>query len=51
LRSLLRDVPVDDARAVALRWHELTLEHVEPHFAGTLAYDRHRLAEIEAIIE
>jgi len=51
LRNLLRDVPLDDARALALRWHELTLEHVEPHFAGTLAYDRHRLAEIEAVIE
>jgi 2-polyprenyl-6-methoxyphenol hydroxylase-like FAD-dependent oxidoreductase len=51
LRTLLREVPLDDARALALRWHELTLEHVEPHFAGTLAFDRHRLAEIESIIE
>jgi hypothetical protein len=51
LRSLLRDVPLDDARAVAVRWHELTLEHVQPHFASTLAFDRHRLAEIEAFIE
>jgi len=51
LRSLLRDVPLDDARALALRWHELTLQHVEPHFASTLTFDRHRLAEIEAFIE
>jgi 2-polyprenyl-6-methoxyphenol hydroxylase-like FAD-dependent oxidoreductase len=51
LRTLLREVPLADARALALRWHELTLEHVEPHFAGTLAFDRHRLAEIESIID
>jgi len=51
LRSLLREVPLDDARALALRWQELTVEHVEPHFASTLTFDRHRLAEIEAIME
>jgi 2-polyprenyl-6-methoxyphenol hydroxylase-like FAD-dependent oxidoreductase len=51
LRSLLREVPLSDARALALRWHELTMEHVEPHFASTLAFDRHRLAEIESTIE
>lgn len=51
LRSLLRDAPLDDARALAVRWHELTAERVEPYFASTLAFDRHRLAEIEAIIE
>jgi 2-polyprenyl-6-methoxyphenol hydroxylase-like FAD-dependent oxidoreductase len=51
LRSLLRDVPMDDPRAVALRWGELTSEHVEPLFAETLAFDRHRLAEVEATIE
>lgn len=51
LRSLLRDVPMDDPRAVALRWGDLTSEHVEPLFAETLAFDRHRLAEVEATIE
>ncbi len=50
LRSLLREVPLDDARAVATRWGELTAEHAEPWFADTLAIDRHRLAEIEAVI-
>ena len=50
LRSLLREVPLDDARALATRWGELTAEHVEPFFADTLAFDRHRLAEIEAVI-
>ncbi len=51
LRSMLRDMPLDDPKAVALRWHELTTEHVEPLFADTLAFDRHRLAEVEAVIE
>jgi len=51
LRSLLREVPLDEPSALASRWHELTLEHVEPHFASTLTFDRHRLAEIEAIME
>ncbi len=51
LRSMLRDMPLDDPKAVALRWHELTTEHVEPLFADTLSFDRHRLAEMEAVIE
>jgi 2-polyprenyl-6-methoxyphenol hydroxylase-like FAD-dependent oxidoreductase len=51
LRSMLRDTPLDDPRTVATRWSEVTEEHVEPHFADTLAFDRHRLAEIEAEIE
>ena len=51
LRSVLRDVPLDDPRALALRWNEVTNEVVEPMFADTLAFDRHRLAEIDATIE
>ena len=51
LRSMLRDTPLDDSRALAMRWSELTTEHVEPLFADTLSFDRHRLAEIEAAIE
>ncbi|HEX3090925.1 MAG TPA: hypothetical protein VHQ23_19885 [Ilumatobacteraceae bacterium] len=51
LRSMLRDMPLDDPKAMALRWHELTTEQVEPLFADTLAFDRHRLAEIEAVID
>ena len=51
LRSVLRDVPLDDPRALALRWNDVTNEVVEPMFADTLAFDRHRLAEIDATIE
>jgi 2-polyprenyl-6-methoxyphenol hydroxylase-like FAD-dependent oxidoreductase len=51
LRSMLRDQPLDDPKALAVRWGELTTEHVEPLFADTLAFDRHRLAEIEAVID
>jgi 2-polyprenyl-6-methoxyphenol hydroxylase-like FAD-dependent oxidoreductase len=50
LRALLREVPLDDPRAMAMRWSDLTNEHVEPLFADTLGFDRHRLAEIEAEI-
>jgi 2-polyprenyl-6-methoxyphenol hydroxylase-like FAD-dependent oxidoreductase len=51
LRDLLRDGPTDDGRAQALQWAALTDETVEPFVADTLAFDRHRLAEIEAVIE
>ena len=51
LRSLLREEPLGDPWALAMRWHELTTERIEPFFADTLAFDRHRLAEIEATIE
>jgi 2-polyprenyl-6-methoxyphenol hydroxylase-like FAD-dependent oxidoreductase len=51
LRCLLREVPFDDPRGLAVRWGELTAERVEPLFADTLAFDRHRLAEVEAVIE
>jgi 2-polyprenyl-6-methoxyphenol hydroxylase-like FAD-dependent oxidoreductase len=51
LRSMLREEPLGDPMALALRWHDLTTERVEPLFADTLAFDRHRLAEIDAVIE
>ena len=51
LRTLLAEGPLDDPRAQAVRWHELTAESVEPLFVDTLEFDRHRLAEIEATIE
>jgi 2-polyprenyl-6-methoxyphenol hydroxylase-like FAD-dependent oxidoreductase len=51
LRTLLRETPLDDPRALATRWHELTSEKVEPFFADTLSFDRHRLREVEAAIE
>ena len=50
LRTLLAEDPLDDQRALAVRWNELTSERVEPLFADTLSFDRHRLAEIEATI-
>jgi 2-polyprenyl-6-methoxyphenol hydroxylase-like FAD-dependent oxidoreductase len=51
LRSMLRETPLDDPRTLAMRWSEVTAERVEPLFADTLAFDRHRLAEVEAAIE
>jgi 2-polyprenyl-6-methoxyphenol hydroxylase-like FAD-dependent oxidoreductase len=50
LRELVRDGP-DDSRAQAERWAALTDERVEPYFADTLAFDRHRLAEIDCIVD
>ena len=49
LRDLLREVPPGDP-AFATRWDEVTTEVVEPFFRDTLAFDRHRLAEIDAQI-
>ena len=51
LRAMLGEGLLDDPCALALRWHELTAESVEPMFVDTLAFDRHRLAEIDATIE
>jgi 2-polyprenyl-6-methoxyphenol hydroxylase-like FAD-dependent oxidoreductase len=50
LRTLLAEDPLGDQRSLAMRWNELTSEQVEPLFADTLSFDRHRLAEIEATI-
>jgi 2-polyprenyl-6-methoxyphenol hydroxylase-like FAD-dependent oxidoreductase len=51
LRDLLRDASLDEPVAFAKGWHEATLASAEPWYRSTLAFDRHRLAEIEAIIE
>ncbi|HEX2782850.1 MAG TPA: hypothetical protein VHN36_04640 [Ilumatobacteraceae bacterium] len=51
LRQLLREDPLSDPRGLAMRWNELTTERVEPLFSDTLGFDRHRLAEIEAVID
>ena len=40
-----------DPTALAVRWSELTASTVQPLFDDTLAFDRHRLAEIEAVID
>jgi 2-polyprenyl-6-methoxyphenol hydroxylase-like FAD-dependent oxidoreductase len=51
LRELLAEVPAGDCVGLVERWDELTSEVVEPWYRETLAFDRHRLAEIDAQIE
>jgi hypothetical protein len=51
LRQLMGEDLLSDPRGLAMRWNELTTERVEPLFSDTLGFDRHRLAEIEAVIE
>ncbi len=51
LRSMLREESLDDAKGLAMRWSELTDQTVQPYFAETLSFDRHRLAEVEAAME
>ena len=48
LRDLLREVPLTYAYKLALRWDEVTENVVGPLYRSTLAYDRHRLAELDA---
>ena len=50
LRDLLRRVGPDEAEALAREWDRVTREVVEPWYRATLHFDRHRLAEIEAVI-
>lgn len=50
LRNLLRAVPASDRVELVWRWDEVTREVVEPWYRETVAFDRHRLAEIEAQI-
>jgi flavin-dependent dehydrogenase len=51
LRDLLREVPVAERHDLVLRWHDMTAERLEPYIDDTIAFDRHRLAEIEAAID
>lgn len=51
LRDLLRDGSLEDPVEFARRWHDVTTTTVEPWFASTLFFDRHRLAEIDAAID
>jgi flavin-dependent dehydrogenase len=48
LRDLLRTCPLGDSVGFATAWHDATMREVEPWYRDTLAFDRHRLAEIEA---
>jgi hypothetical protein len=50
LRDVLRSVPVDDALGLQAAWDRLTQEVVEPLYRDTLAFDRHRLAQVDAHI-
>lgn len=46
LQQLLRDVDPTDAEKLVRRFDEVTATEVEPLYRMTLAFDRHRLAEI-----
>jgi hypothetical protein len=52
LRDVLREVAPGDGEAFAFarRWDEVTEATVAPLYRATLAFDRHRLAEIDADI-
>jgi 2-polyprenyl-6-methoxyphenol hydroxylase-like FAD-dependent oxidoreductase len=50
LRDVLREVDTADHELLVRRFDELTRNEVEPWYRRTLAFDRHRLAEIEADI-
>jgi 2-polyprenyl-6-methoxyphenol hydroxylase-like FAD-dependent oxidoreductase len=48
LRDMLRE-DLDGPAATARRWDEVTGEVVAPFYESTVVYDRHRLAEIDAV--
>ncbi len=50
LRDLLATAALDDRAGFARAWHDTIQETVEPLYRDTLAFDRHRLAEIDAQI-
>ncbi len=50
LRDVLRAGPVEPGMELAVAWEERTAAVVDPLVKDTLAFDRHRLAEIEAQI-
>ena len=51
LRDVLREVSPDDPRQLAACFAAATRTAVEPLLRDTLAFDRHRLAEIEAELD
>lgn len=51
LRDTLRDVGLGDPEAFALAFHEATESTVRPWFEWTRRSDRHRLAEVDALID
>jgi 2-polyprenyl-6-methoxyphenol hydroxylase-like FAD-dependent oxidoreductase len=50
LRDLLRATTDDDPVRFARSWDETTTATVEPWYRTTVAFDRHRLAEIDATV-
>src|SRR5262249_12474893 len=50
LRDLLRNASDSDPVELALEWHEATLASANPWYESTLAFDRHRLNEIDALV-
>jgi 2-polyprenyl-6-methoxyphenol hydroxylase-like FAD-dependent oxidoreductase len=50
LRNVVRKHGGDGPGALERAFHEATMAETEPLYRDTLAYDRHRLAEIEAAI-
>jgi len=51
LRDLLRASTDDDPRQFARAFHDVTLDTVEPWYRATVAFDRHRLADIDAQVK
>jgi 2-polyprenyl-6-methoxyphenol hydroxylase-like FAD-dependent oxidoreductase len=50
LREVLRSTPLTDPTAFALAFDAATARDIEPWYRATLAYDRHRLAEIDSLM-
>jgi 2-polyprenyl-6-methoxyphenol hydroxylase-like FAD-dependent oxidoreductase len=50
LRDVLREVGTTDPGGFARRWHEATQAELGPWVSDTIAFDRHRLAQIDAEI-
>jgi 2-polyprenyl-6-methoxyphenol hydroxylase-like FAD-dependent oxidoreductase len=50
LRDTIRAAGLDDPAAFQAAWAQATAASVEPWYRATLLFDRHRLAEIDAVI-
>jgi 2-polyprenyl-6-methoxyphenol hydroxylase-like FAD-dependent oxidoreductase len=49
LRQVMRDHPLDDPLGFAGAFDDVTVRDIEPWYRSTLSFDRHRLAEIDAM--
>jgi 2-polyprenyl-6-methoxyphenol hydroxylase-like FAD-dependent oxidoreductase len=50
LRDYLRTAPMDDPVTLVKGWEDATASSAEPWYRATRDFDRHRLAEIEALM-